>query len=167
MQSRLKQLRMSFGLDRQAFADLLGCSAATVEAWEKAKSAPDDAVALVAERFGIASEWIQGADVPVWGQRLQEVRTQTLRHVQTLSGSHLIAMISATTGERIAYVANVMRATEPRLFSIAALACWLGLSRGSTELMLAGGIDPGSPVIERASDLTGIPQDWFRKGPVG
>lgn len=167
MHGRVKQLRMSFGLDQQGFAEVVGCPLAQVEAWEKREATlTADDLALLEQRFGVAPEWLAGADVPMWGARLLELREWLGAQVKTLSGSRLVMMISATTGERIAYTMGLLSKKDPQLFTLEVVACWLGLTAGSTELLLRGELDPGSPVIARASELTGISERWFRLGPV-
>lgn len=167
MHGRVKQLRMSFGLDQRGFAEVLGCPVAQVEAWEKrgATLSAED-LALLERRFGVSPEWLSGADVPMWGARVLELREWLGAQIKTLVGSKLVTMISATTGERIAYTMGLLSKKDPELFTLEVVACWLGLTAGSTELLLRGELDPGSPVIARASDLTGIPERWFRLGPV-
>ncbi|HYG57886.1 MAG TPA: hypothetical protein VD902_07450 [Symbiobacteriaceae bacterium] len=165
MQNRLKQLRMSFGLDRPSFAGLLECAAAEVEIWEKAGALPEEAVARVVKRFGIAPEWLTGGSDAVWGGKLLDVRRWVASHVNHLTGPNLVRALTATTGERIAYAIGLMRKAEPKMCTLEWAACWLGLSPGSTERLMRGELDPGSPVIARASDLTGIPVQWFREGP--
>lgn len=75
-------------------------------------------------------------------------------------------VVSATTGERIAYVLRLLQEAAPNLFTPAYIAGWLGLSMGSTELLLKDALDPGTPVVMRAAALTGVSADWFRMGPV-
>jgi DNA-binding transcriptional regulator YdaS (Cro superfamily) len=166
MQGRVKQLRMSFGLDQRAFADLLGSSAAQVEAWEKgAEALSAEDLALMERRFGVSPRWLEGADVPIWGERVLELRHWLGQQVTGLTGARLVKMISATTGERIAYLIGLLQKQDPQLFTLGCVACWLGLTPGSTTRLLRGELDPGSPVIARASDLTGVPERWFRLGP--
>lgn len=167
MQGRVKQLRMNFGLNQRGFADIVGSPLSRVEAWE---DQPDtltaEDTALLEARFGVSPRWLAGEDVPIWGARLVELRDWLNAQIKTLSGSKLVAMISATTGERIAYAIGLLRKKDPQLFTLEVVACWLGLTSGSTELLLRGELDPGTPVIARASDLTGISERWFRLGPV-
>ncbi|HYF92603.1 MAG TPA: helix-turn-helix transcriptional regulator [Symbiobacteriaceae bacterium] len=167
MQGRVKQLRMSFGLDQRGFAELVGRPVTEIAAWEKPDVSPSaEDLALLEARFGVSPRWLAGDEVPIWSARVLELREWLGAQVRTLSGSRLVTMISATTGERISYTINLMRKKDPQLFVLEVVACWLGLTAGSTELLLRGELDPGSPVIARASDLTGISERWFRMGPV-
>lgn len=167
MQGRVKQLRMSFGLDQRGFAEVVGCPVSQVERWEKqAEPLSSEDLALLEGRFGVSPRWLAGEEAPVWGAHLLELRDWLGAQVKTLTGSRLVAMISATTGERIAYCLSLLRKKDPELLALEVVACWLGLTAGSTELLLRGELDPGSPVIVRASDLTGISERWFRLGPV-
>ncbi|HWI51572.1 MAG TPA: helix-turn-helix transcriptional regulator [Symbiobacteriaceae bacterium] len=167
MQGRVKQLRMSFGLDQQGFADVVGCPVSRVADWEKqTEPLSSEDQALLEGRFGVSPRWLAGEETPVWGARVFELREWLGAQVKALAGSRLVAMISATTGERIAYCIGLLRKKDPQLFTLEVVACWLGLTAGSTELLLRGELDPGSPVIARASDLTGISERWFRLGPV-
>lgn len=167
MHGRVKQLRMSFGLDQRAFAEVVGCPVAQVEAWER-QTGPlsDEDCAMLEKRFGVSPAWLAGEEVTIWGAYLLELRKWLDGQIKTLSGPKLVAMISATTGERIAYTIGLLKKKDPQLFSLEVVACWLGLTQGSTDLLLKGELDPGSPVIARASDLTGISERWFRLGPV-
>jgi transcriptional regulator with XRE-family HTH domain len=157
---------MSFGLDQRSFADLLSCPVTQVESWEKgdeALSAEDRT--LLERRFGVSPRWLDGADVPIWGERMLSLRDWLGQQVQELTGARLVKMISATTGERIAYLVGLLQKQDPELFTLGCVAGWLGLTPGSTTRLLRGELDPGSPVIARASDLTGVPERWFRLGP--
>ncbi|MDF2630313.1 MAG: Bacteriophage repressor helix-turn-helix domain [Symbiobacteriaceae bacterium] len=167
MHGRVKQLRMSFGLDQRGFAEVLGCPVAEVAAWEQrgATLSAED-LALLERRFGISPGWLAGGEGPKWGARLLELREWLAAQIKTLAGARLVTMISATTGERIAYTMGLLSKKDPELFTLEVVAAWLGLTAGSTELLLRGELDPGSPVIARASDLTGISERWFRIGPV-
>ncbi|HWH70919.1 MAG TPA: helix-turn-helix transcriptional regulator, partial [Candidatus Sulfotelmatobacter sp.] len=167
MQGRLKQLRMTFGLDQRSFAEVIGRPVSQIEAWEKLGEPPSAEDLLMLEaRLGVSPRWLSGEEVPIWGADLLELREWLAEQIKTLSGSRLVTMISATTGERISYAVSLLRKKAPQLFTLEVVACWLGLTVGSTELLLRGDLDPGSPVIARASDLTGIPERWFRMGPV-
>lgn len=167
MQHRLKELRLYFGLDAATMAEILGATSGQVERWERSHTfLTEDVVGRYAERFGVASGWLTGEEASVWGPRLEGIRRQLRAHIQTLTGSRLVQLITATTGERIAYAVNWMRRADPTLCTLQCMACWLGLSPVSTDLLLQGRLDPGSPVVLRASDLTGLPDRWFRIGPV-
>jgi transcriptional regulator with XRE-family HTH domain len=166
MQRRLKQLRLSFGLYPEAMDALLGFSHSQWSRWESGGQAPSVAeLAAVADRLGLNPEWLGGADVPMWGQRVAGLRRQVARQIKRLSGLALIEVAAATTGERIAYVLGLMQAEAPELLSLDVVAAWLGLSPGSTELLLKGQLSASTAVVARASDLTGILERWFRVGP--
>ncbi|HLN61710.1 MAG TPA: helix-turn-helix transcriptional regulator [Symbiobacteriaceae bacterium] len=167
MQGRVKQLRLHFGLDARTLADLLEVDPALVEEWETGTVPPSPAdLALFEARFGVSVAWLAGEDTSIWGARLDTLRRQVAQQVEGISGPRLVQLISATTGERIAYVVNLMLRMAPDLCTVESMACWLGLSPGSTRLLLRGELDPGSSVVLRTSDLTGIPERWFRVGPV-
>jgi DNA-binding XRE family transcriptional regulator len=167
MQGRLKQLRATLGLDRQSMAALIGHRPEQVGAWEEgAEPLPPEDAERLSERLGVSPAWLRGEDVPVFGPRLLELRAWVQEQVRGLTGQRLVEMVSATTGERIAYVVRLMQEHNPKLLTLACAAAWLGLSTGSTELLLKGRLDPGSPVVARASELTGIAAHWFRVGPV-
>jgi transcriptional regulator with XRE-family HTH domain len=167
MQSRLRELRVKFGLDKTTMAALCGTTPGQWEAWEHGLQllAPET-IKEVADRFGVSLAWLGGADEPIWGRRLLELRTSLQDAVANLSGPKLMELVSATTGERIAFVVEQMQAMAPSLLTLECVACWLGLSPGSLELIMKGRLDPGSPVVARASDWSGIPERWFRLGPV-
>jgi transcriptional regulator with XRE-family HTH domain len=167
MQGRVRELRLHFGLDQRTLAGYLGVPVEQVEQWEAGTKAVTEQVAALFEaRFGVSSRWLLGDDVLIWSERLEQVRQKLAGHINSLSGPRLVEMISATTGERIAYAVNWIRRAEPELCTLECMAGWLGLSPGSTQLLLRGELDPGSPVVLRASDLTGISGRWFRMGPV-
>lgn len=167
MQNRLKELRLYLGLSVDTMAELLGASAEQVEQWERgAVSLTDHLLSLYVARFGVAPGWLVGADVPVWGERLAGLQRRLHEHIQTLAGPRLVELITATTGERIAYAINWMRRADPELCTLECMACWLGLSPVSADLLLQRRLDPGSPVVLRAGDLTGLSDRWFRVGPV-
>lgn len=166
MQNRLKQLRVTFGCDRQALAEFLECLPEQFERWESgAEPLPDRMARHIASRTGVSAEWIQGADVPMWGARVTEIREWLAQEVMELTGMKLVEMVTATTGERIAYALHLMHRADPDLFTVECVAGWLGLSVESTELLLAGELDPGTPVVIKASELTGLSEQWFRSGP--
>jgi transcriptional regulator with XRE-family HTH domain len=167
MHSRLKQLRLGFGVDQVAMATLLGVTPLEWGGWEAGAALPSaEATAAMASRLGLATDWLSGAAVPMWGERMLAVRRSVDQRLRELYGIPLIMVVSATTGERIAYVLRLLQEAAPDLFSPAYVAGWLGLSIGSTTLLLEGALDPGTPVILRAADLTGISEHWFRMGPV-
>ncbi|MDB4894761.1 MAG: Helix-turn-helix domain [Firmicutes bacterium] len=167
MHSRLKQLRLGFGVDQAAMATLLGVTPLEWGGWEAGAALPSaEATAAMASRLGLSTDWLRGAAVPMWGERLLAVRESVDQRLRKLSGMQLITVVSATTGERIAYVLRLLQEAAPDLFTPAYIAGWLGLSMGSTELLLKDALDPGTPVVMRAADLTGVSEDWFRMGPV-
>ncbi len=163
---RIKQLRMSFGLAQQAMAERVGASVEQLRAWETGREqVPPQRLAAIAERFGLSLRWLMGEDAPKWGSRVQELQRWLAEEMLDLRGMRFVEMLRATTGERIAYAVNLLRRADPYLFTEECIACWLGLSLGSTRLLLSGELDPGTPVITRASELTGLPERWFRAGP--
>lgn len=165
MQNRVKRLRMHFGLDQGALAEWLGRSVPEVQAWESGEPLSAEDLALFEGRTGVASAWLTGNDVPLVGARLTELKQKVSREIARLSGPRLIRMVMATTGERIAEAVNRMRQLAPDLCTVECMACWLGLAPESAKMLLQGRLDPGTPVVARASDLTGLPERWFRQGP--
>ena len=166
MPARLKQLRMHFGLDQHCMAHLIGCELPDLERWEtKPESMKVKDQMAVADRLGICPGWLGGADVAMWNPHVLAISRWLSQEMLGLSGLGLVEMLSATTGERIAYAVNLMRRADREVFTLEGVAGWLGLSVGSTRLLLRGELDPGTPVVMRASELTGMPERWFRAGP--
>jgi DNA-binding XRE family transcriptional regulator len=167
MHTRLKALRLGFGVDQATMASLLGVTPVEWGGWEAGEALPSsEATTAIATRLGLSSDWLSGAAVPMWGERLLAVRQSVDQRLRELAGIELITVVSATTGERIAYVLRLLQEAAPDLFTPPYIAGWLGLSMGSTELLLKDALDPGTPVVMRAADLTGVSEDWFRMGPV-
>lgn len=162
MQGRLRWLRENFGLDQTAMAALLEVEPEQVAAWERAMT--PEGVQRIAERFGLSPEWVAGAEATMWGARVQKAQRKVAQSLRRLSGTDLITILAATTGERVAHVVRILMQADPELFTLHQVSLWLGLSQESTELLLRDALDPGTPVIVRTSELAGVSEIWFRKG---
>lgn len=68
MHTRLKQLRLGFGIDQAAMARLMGVAPVEWGGWEAGEALPSsDATAAIASRLGLSTDWLRGAAVPMWG----------------------------------------------------------------------------------------------------
>lgn len=165
MQYRIVRLREEFGLTGTQLALIIGMGPERVQALEQ--GATDPAVAelvQIADAFGISVDWLLGRSEPKWGWRLQQIKHRLSTHLSGLTGGHLIQMLGATTTERITYIVGLMRQHDPALLQDWYIAGWLGLSQGSAARLLRGELDATTPVIARMSDMTGVPETWFRTG---
>lgn len=169
MYSRLRSLRLFFGLNHETMAELLGWAPEELRRLEaESGPLPAERTAEVARRFGVSPSWLDGADqAPMLGDRLLALRPRLREQIVGLAGMRLMEVLTATTGERIAYALRLMHKADPDLCSLECVAAWLGLSLESTELLVQGELTPGAPVVARASELTGLPERWFRQGILG
>lgn len=166
MQGRLRALRCHFGLSRPAMAALLSV---TPQQWQRWEDGEQELTELqwrsLAQRIGVNPAWIRDVESPLGDERIAQMQVWLGEEIGELRGQRLMALRGATTGERIAYVLRLGSARLPDLLRLDPLAAWLGMSTASLSLMLVGELDPGTPIVERAADLTGISARWFREGP--
>jgi hypothetical protein len=167
MQGRLRALRFRFGLSRSAMAALLGVTPAQWQCWEESEEhLTEPRWRSLAQQIGVNPAWLSEVESPLCDERIQEMQVWLGEEVRGLGGPRSMALTRATTGERIAYAVRLASSRLPDVLRPDSLAAWLGLSATSLSLMLRGDLDPGTPVVERAADLTGIPSRWFREGLV-
>ena len=77
---RLKQIRISSGLNQADFGKRLGVSGATVSRWESGeREISDSAILLICEKFGVSESWLRTGDELMFRSREIEVAALTRR----------------------------------------------------------------------------------------
>lgn len=167
MQGRLRALRFHFGLSRSDMAGLVLVTPTEWQRWEESEQElTESRWRSLAQQIGVNPQWLSGVESPLCDERMQVMQVWLSGEINGLRGPRLTALTGATTGERIAYAVRMASARMPVVLRSRSLAAWLGISAAGLSLMLRGELDPGTPVVERAADLTGLPSRWFREGPV-
>lgn len=158
---RLQQVREELSLTVDDLAAVASCGAADLERWEAGEAFPSlpEAVRL-GEALSLSLDWLIGrADEQRWSPALYAA--------QLMLRSHLLAREddTGTPGARIVRVMDLLQRHLPPLSTIL-FTRWLGLLPESYRLLAADTLPASTVVIERAAQLSGLQERWFRTGRV-
>jgi len=157
--SRMRELRIYFGMDQAEMGRWLGTKQSVISLWETGKRTPP--LRDVAVRFGVSVDWLERLSTVMWGERVRELGQRYRTELTRLSAAQKEELLAFTPSERVAHTFAWLNNAAPDLVSADYYARLLGLTPSAFESLLRNEAGVAPTALKRLADFIGIPEGWY------